>query len=190
MPSPFGGQSQQRWGDNTVSQNEIMRDIQLTDLSGKVCNTADARKKGWIGLAFVKAGEPQSNELLPLLQKMATAYKESGKLALWVVSVGDLDGELTRTLATESGLTCPVLLDRDGYHALLYGITTYPTLVVASGDGTVQRKMSGLKPAVLNDASAKYATFAQVDGIAIVDDAPMPVVVAPPPAPAVAAPAA
>ena len=190
MASPFGGQSQQRWGDNTVSQSEYMRDLLLTDQSGKVCNTADARKKGWIALAFIKASETASSELLPLLQKMTDAYKESGKLTLWVVSVSDDTGEATRTLAAEAGLTAPILLDREGYHAMLYGITTFPTLVVANGDGLVQRKVSGLKPAGLNDASFKVAVFAQVEPVALVEGAPMPVLPPPPPAPALAAPAA
>ena len=26
MPSAFGGQSQQRWGDNTLTQDEYLRD--------------------------------------------------------------------------------------------------------------------------------------------------------------------
>ena len=179
MPSPFGGQSQQRWGDNTVSQNEYMRDLLLTDMSGKVCNTADARKKGWIALAFVKPGEAASRELLPLLQKMADAYKESGKLTLWVVSVSDDTGETTRALVAETSLTAPVLLDRDGYHAMLYGVTTFPTFVVANGEGMVQRKVAGVKPAALNDASSKYAVFAQVEPVPVVEGAPMPVIPAP-----------
>ena len=190
MPTAFGGQSQQRWGDNTVSQNEFIRDIQLTDRAGNVCNTADARKKGWIALAFVRPDETASVDLLPLLQKLGEAYKASGKLTVWVVAVRDETGEQTEALAKDAGLTAPILLDRDGYNAMLFGVTTFPTLLVANGDGLVQRKMAGMKPAILNDASAKFATFAQVDGVAIVEGAPMPVVVAPPPTPEITAPAA
>ena len=190
MPFAYGGQSQQRWGDNTVSQTEYMRDIQLVDRAGNVCNTADARKKGWIALAFIEPGETASGDLLPLLQKLSDAYKASGKLTVWVIAVRDETGQQTEALAKGAGLTAPILLDRDGYNALLFGVTTFPTLFVANGDGMVQRKMTGLKPAVLNDASAKFAAFAQLDGVAIVEGAPMPVVVAPPPAPEIAAPAA
>ena len=68
---PFGGQSQQRWGDNTVNNGEYIRDFQLTDLSGRVCHTGPARAKTWLLLAFFSPEDPASGRVLPLVQALA-----------------------------------------------------------------------------------------------------------------------
>jgi len=92
MPTAFGGQSQQRWGDNTINANEYLRDLMLTDLNGRPTGTADARRKGMLVLAFFKADSPASQRTAPYLQKLADAYKESGKLTVLGVSQDDLRG--------------------------------------------------------------------------------------------------
>ena len=170
MPTGFGGQSQQRWGDNTVNQNEYMRDVLLTDLGGKVCNTADARKKGMVVLAFFRPSDPVSVRLLPFLQKLADAYKESGKLTVWGVSLDD--AALTRVFAADAGITFPLLLDHDGYLAMTYGITDLPTTYLADGNGLIGRKMVGVRPHALNDMSVRVAGFAGVETpVVIAEDA-------------------
>jgi len=168
MPSAFGGQSQQRWGDNTLNQNEYLRDFLLADLSGKPSKTADARRKGMLLLVFFRPSDPVSRQVLPYLQKIADAYKESGKLTVWGVS--EEDEAATRAAATELGVTFPLLLDRDKYHAMVYGITTIPSLFLAGGDGLIQRKSVGCKPAALNDISRRVATFAEVEPVLVAEE--------------------
>lgn len=169
MPSGYGGQSQQRWGDNTVNQNEFMRDIQMTDLSGKVCSTLDARRKGMLLLAFFDTTSPASRVTLPYLQKLADAYKESGKLTVWGVS--ENDEATTRAFADELGVKFPILLDRDRYHAMVYGLSGLPAIYLADGGGTVLRKLTGWSRAAMNEISAKVAVGAGVEPpVTIVED--------------------
>ncbi|MBC8102505.1 MAG: TlpA family protein disulfide reductase [Cytophagales bacterium] len=176
MPSAFGGQSQQRWGDNTLNQNEYLRDFLLTDLSGKPCKTADARKKGMLAVVFFRTDDVLSQQVLPFFQKLADAYKESGKLTVWGISQ---DGETeTRALALQQGITFPLLLDRDRYLSMTYGVTTVPTAYLAAGDGRIVRKMGGLRGTALNEMSAKVALFAEVEPVVLDESAAMP---APPP---------
>lgn len=182
MPSAFGGQSQQRWGDNTLSQNEYLRDFLLTDLSGKPTKTIDARKKGMLLVVFFRTDDPVSQQTLVGLQKLTDAYKESGKLTILAVSQNTEDE--TRDFAAKFGITFSCLLDRDQYLSMTYGVTTMPTTYLAAGDGHIVRKMNGYRGGILNEMSAKVALFAAVEQVTIDENAPMP---APPP-PALPAP--
>lgn len=184
MRSTFGGQSQQRWGDNTLTQNEYLRDFLLTDLSGKPTKTIDARKKGMLLVVFFHTGDPVSQQTLAGLQRLADAYKESGKLTVLAVSQNTEDE--TREFAAQFGITFPCLLDRDQYLSMTYGVTTIPTAYLAAGDGRVVRKMNSYRGAILNEMSARVALFAEVAQVTIDESAPMP----DPPPPALPAPEA
>jgi len=168
MPTAFGGQSQQRWGDNTINANEYLRDLMLTDLNGRPTGTADARRKGMLVLAFFKADSPASQKTAPYLQKLADAYKESGKLT--VLGVAQDDGETARAFAGQNGLTFPILVDHDLYHSMVYGLTVVPTLFLADGSGLVLRKATGFRPDALNDISARVAAFAEVEPVVLVEE--------------------
>jgi peroxiredoxin len=157
----FGGQSQQRWGDNTINQNEMIRDLQLTDLSGRVCHTGPARSKGLLLLAFFRADSAPSLASLTALQALADGYKESGKLTVFGVS--ESDEAATRSAVAAAGASFSVLLDRDGYHAMVYGLTSVPTVYLVGSDGTVLRKMIGFQPRVLTDISARIAAVVGVE---------------------------
>lgn len=168
MRTAFGGQSQQRWGDNTLNAQEYMRDLQLTDLSGKPLHTGQARAKGWILLVFFDTTSPLSQQILPYVQKVADAYKEAGKLTVWGVSQ---DGEAeTRAFAERHGITLPLMVDHDRYHAMLYGLTALPTLFLADSAGIIQRKLVGFSSKALNDISTRVATFAEVEPVVIIGE--------------------
>ena len=172
MPSPYGGQSQQRWGDNTINANEYLRDLMLTDQSGRPTGTADARRKGMVALVFFNTGTPECLALMPALQKLADAYKESGKFTVLGVSQDDTD--MTRAFAEQHGLKYSIVIDHDGYHAMVYGISKVPTLFFADGTGLVLRKFAGYNGAALNLISARIAKFADVEQVVIDENAPMP----------------
>jgi peroxiredoxin len=160
MPGPYGGQSQQRWGDNTINSNEYLRDIMLTDLSGRPTGTADARRKGMLILAFFDASSPASLSTLPYLQKLADAYKESGKLT--VIGIAQNDRQSTKDCADKLGLKFPLLLDHDLYYSMVYGLAVVPTVFLADNTGLVIKKTTGHNIGVLNQMSAKIAEFAGV----------------------------
>lgn len=165
----FGGQSQQRWGDNTTNVNEYLRDIFLTDLSGRPTGTADARRKGMFVLVFFKTTCPTCQLTLPYLQKLADAYKESGKFS--VLGVSQDDEEKTRAFADASGIKFPLFLDRELYHSMVYGLTNVPTLYFADGSGMVQKKIVGWDRAAINEISERVAAFAGVETpVKIVED--------------------
>ncbi|MDX1934549.1 MAG: TlpA disulfide reductase family protein [Capsulimonadales bacterium] len=163
MPGPYGGQSQQRWGDNTINANEYLRDIMMTDLSGRPTGTSDARRKGMCVLTFFDTASPVSRELLPVLQKLADVYKESGKVTVLGVSLNDRAE--TKALVDALGIKFPVMTDADRYHAMVYGLTAFPTTFLADGTGLVLRKLIGYRPNILNEMSAAVATFAAVEPI-------------------------
>lgn len=180
MPSAFGGQSQQRWGDGTLNVSEYMRDFFATDLNGKTVGTADARRKGMTVIAFFEPGNADSEQLMPYLQKFADGYKESGKLSVLALSGGDL--QATQAFVQKYALKFPVVIDYDRYHAMVYGVTTNPTLVFADKDGLVRRKITGFRGRALNEISAAIAQTAEAAPVTIVDNEPMPAL-PPPPAP-------
>ena len=187
MPTGFGGQSQQRWGDNTLNQNEYMRDVQMLDTSGRVCATGDVRRKGgMVLLTFVDPADARSESLLRALQTLADAYKASGKVTVWAIS--PMDADATVAYGNKIGVTLPFLLDRDRYHAMTYGLTTLPTTYLADSAGVVVRKGTGTGHEFLNDLSARVAAFAGVDAVDLFAP-PAPPAPAEAPPPAAAAPA-
>lgn len=169
MPVGFGGQSQQRWGDNTLNANEYMRDFSLMDTGGEPRQTAAARKKGPVVLAFFKTGCPTCQMTLPYLQKVADAYADSGKLTVWGVSQDD--GAKTEAFASQYGIKFPLLLDHDLYHSMVYGLTHVPTIVFADSTGRVRKKIVGWNRAGMNDLSTQIAALLEVEPVAIVNDA-------------------
>ena len=156
----FGGQSQQRWGDNSINAADFIRDFQLTDLAGRVCHSFPTRGRSWILFAFFGL-DGQSAQTLKVLQKLADGYKESGKLTVWGISQ-ETDETLVRAFAAENGITFPVMLDHHLYHSGLYGIPYAPAVFLVASDGTVQRKALGHKPTVLSDMSQRFAAFAEL----------------------------
>lgn len=156
----FGGQSQQRWGDNSINASDYIRDFQMTDLAGRVCHSFPTRGRTWLLFAFFGL-DGQSAETLKALQKLADGYKESGKLTVWGISE-EADEAAVRAFAAEQGITFPLMLDHQGYHAGLYGLPYTPAVFLVASDGTVQRKALGYKPGVLADISQRIATFAEV----------------------------
>jgi peroxiredoxin len=165
----FGGQSQQRWGDNTLNANEYLRDIFLTDLSGRPVGTGDARRKGaMLVLVFFKTTCPTCQFTLPYLQKLADIYKESGKVT--VLGVSQDDADTTRAFAEKFGIKFPLMMDSDLYHSMVYGLSSVPTLFFADNQGIILRKVVGFNRAALNDISAQVAQFAEVEAVKVVED--------------------
>ncbi|RYG79166.1 MAG: redoxin domain-containing protein, partial [Alphaproteobacteria bacterium] len=110
----YGGQSQQRWGDSTASTGDIFRDFHITDLKGVPQSTTMIRRKGAVLLAFFTTQDQTSAALLPLLQSLSDAYKESGKMSVLAVSETD-DDAAVKAFADANGVKFPVLIDRERY---------------------------------------------------------------------------
>jgi peroxiredoxin len=159
----FGGQSRQRWGDNTIQTGEYIRDIQVTDLSGRVNHTGPLRGKGGLLLVFFDGSEA-SRQILPTLQKLADACKESGKLSVLGICSGD--EALARTLASEAALTFPLALDHGNYLAMTYGIGTYPCTYLVRPNGSVALKLRGsLRPRQREALGAEAAALCGIEPI-------------------------
>jgi peroxiredoxin len=78
--------------------------------------------------------------MLPYLQKLANAYKETGKLIVWGVSQDD--SATTSAFVQQQGIEFPVCLDRESYHSTLLGVVTVPTVFLVNGAGEVVRKIA------------------------------------------------
>lgn len=176
MPAGFGGQSQQRWGDNTLNPNETMRDLLLTDTAGQPRATAQARKAGMLALVFFRTDCPQCRQTIALLQSLADAYADSGKLTVWGVSQDS--AAATRAFAEQNGIRFPLLLDHDAWQSMNYGVTSVPTLYLVDGQGVVVQKVRGHSPATLDAVSAKVAAFLEREPVALTAPAPASPVVA------------
>ena len=173
MPVSFGGQSQQRWGDNTIGAREYLRDVLLADTTGEPRATAQARKAGMLVLAFFKTTCPTCQLTFPYLQKLADAYKDSGKLTVWGISQDDTD--MTQAFAEKYGVSFPLLLDRELWHSMTYGIVTVPTLYFTDGNGMVLKKLVGWDRSAVNEISEQVAAFLEREPVKIVEDSdPVP----------------
>ena len=157
----FGGQSQQRWGDNTVGAGEFIRDFQLTDLSGRVCHTGPARSKGALLLAFFHPAEPESAWALSVLKAVADGYKESGKLTVFGISEG------SEAETEPLGMPFPLLLDHGGYVAMNYGISRFPAVYLVRADGSVAVKVKGGALRLFENLSAEIARLLGVEPLAL-----------------------
>ncbi|MFM7322397.1 MAG: TlpA family protein disulfide reductase [Armatimonadota bacterium] len=158
----YGGQSQQRWGDNTIAAQEMIRDLQLTDQNGRTCHTGPARGKGMLVLSFVSAASDESVAVLNALEILDVGYTPTGKLTVWPIVVGAGD-DAAGALISEAGWTCSWLRDRDGYHAMAYGIPSTPCTYLVDKTGVVVRRVLGYRPEALADISARIAAFAEME---------------------------
>jgi len=160
MPNTaFGGQSQQRWGADTLNKHGVLQDLLLFDTAGEPRATLAARKAGLLVLAFFHTGCETSRVTLPHLQRLADAFAESKKLTVWGVSQDP--SEDTAAFAKQLGVTFPVCLDRDGYHSMLLGVASVPTVFLVDGGGHALRKIIGWDRAALNALAADVAAFAE-----------------------------
>jgi hypothetical protein len=132
--------------------------------------TMPMRKKGMLALCFFRTDDPVSQRVLPLLQKLSDAYKESGKLSVLAVSMSG--PEATAAFLDQYGIKFPVALDRDDWHAMQYGIASVPVVYLTDANGLVLNKAVGFKPLLLNDISERYATFAEVEAVPLVEGVP------------------
>lgn len=158
----YGGQGQQRWGDNTARTNTYIRDIQLTDQNGRTCHTGQVRGKGALVLSFIDATSPDAAQVLTLLEQLATGYKESGKVTVWPVFSAGTPAEVSAALAA-SGFTGSRLIDADGYHAQLYGIADYPTTLLVNAQGVIVAKTRKSATESLQSISTAIATLIEAE---------------------------
>jgi peroxiredoxin len=154
----YGGQGQQRWGDNTARTNTFIRDIQLTDQTGRTCHTGQVRGKGALVLSFIDATSPNANRILALLEQLATGYKDSGKVTVWPIFSAGTSAEVDAVVKA-AGFTGSRLIDADGYHAQLYGIADYPTTLLINAPGTIVAKTRRFGTESLQAISTAIATI-------------------------------
>ncbi len=158
----YGGQGQQRWGDNTARTNTYIRDIQLTDQNGRTCHTGQVRGKGALVLSFIDATSPDAPRTLALLEQLAAGYKESGKVTVWPLFSAGTPAEVDAVVKA-SGFTGSRLIDADGYHAQLYGIADYPTTILVNAPGVVVAKTRKSSAESLQAISTAIATVIEAE---------------------------
>ena len=166
MPVAYGGQSQQRWGDNTLNSSEYIRDFYLTDISAQPRSTAAVRKAGkMLVVAFFRTTDAVCQRTLPTLQKLADAYADAGKLEVWAISQDDR--EATAAFAEQRSIKFPLLLDRDQWYSMTFGVSTVPTTYLVDSKGLVQKKLVGFDSAGLNEISVRIAAFLEREAVPV-----------------------
>jgi len=158
----YGGQGQQRWGDNTARTHTYIRDIQLTDQNGRTCHTGQVRGKGALVLSFIDATSPDASHILALLEQLAAGYRDSGKVTVWPLFSAGTPAEVDAVVKA-SGFTGSRLIDADGYHAQLYGIADYPTTILINAPGLVVAKTRKSSTESLQAISTAIATLIEAE---------------------------
>lgn len=78
---------------------------------------------------------------LPSLELLATRHEAEG-LQVFAVNFRETDGTLRRFI-DETGLTLPVLRDRDGAVAQAYGVRVFPSSIAIGRDGRALFSVTG-----------------------------------------------
>lgn len=78
---------------------------------------------------------------LPSLELLATRHEAEG-LQVFAVNYRETDGTLRRFI-DETGLTLPVLRDRDGAAAQAYGVRVFPSSIAIGRDGRARFSVVG-----------------------------------------------
>lgn len=89
----------------------------LKTLDGKALSSGDLRGHYTV-VSFMTTWCPFCNAAAPNLQKLADAYRDRGVHVL-IVDIDEGD-KIVKKFAAKHGLTCPILMDRDGEVATRY----------------------------------------------------------------------
>ncbi|MEW4570582.1 DUF2092 domain-containing protein [Tautonia sp. JC769] len=132
-------------------------ELDLNRLDGSKTNLAFHAGRDVVVLCFWASWANPCLDLLPRLSAALQPYRDRG-VVCYAVNVGEEAEEIRRTLdALEVDL--PVPLDPDGRATDAYGITSIPTLVLISRDGTVQAVHLGTGEAVLDILARQLDTL-------------------------------
>ncbi len=116
--------------------------FELDTLAGKLVKLADLKEKEIIILDFWATWCGPCVKALPTITEVASAYKAKG-VVFYAVNVGE-DAETVSAFLKEKELDVPVLLDKEGKVAGLYGAEGIPQTVLIGKDGIVQVVHVGL----------------------------------------------
>ena len=160
----YGGQGQQRWGDNTANTNAYITDMQLTDQAGRTCHTGQARARGVLILSFVDATQAATVPFLRYLEQLNVGYTATGKVTVWPIFLYGTT-EQVDTLVLTSGFSGSRLRDHDGYYAQIFGISDYPTTLVVNSTGIVIAKSKRPTQSSIQSISVTIAALLECEDV-------------------------
>jgi peroxiredoxin len=112
-------------------------DFDLKTSNGRRFSLQEALRRGPVVLAFFKVSCPVCQYAFPFLQRLHTAYGESG---VTLAGVSQNDPADTSAFMKEFGVTFPVVLDTSDSYPVsnAYGLTNVPTLFWIDPDGDIE----------------------------------------------------
>jgi len=137
-----------------LAKGEQAPDLTLVGLDGRSYSLTEARRAGWVFLAFFDLACPTSQLSFLYWDRLHEAYAGEG-FTFWTVSV-DPPAEVAR-FVERSGVTFPVLLDRDSRITREFGVLATPTHFLVDQDGTIMESYDGFERAALNRLAAVAA---------------------------------
>jgi peroxiredoxin len=116
--------------------------FELDNLDGKLVKLDDLKEKDVVILDFWATWCGPCVKALPIISSVAAEYKAKG-VTFYAVNVAE-DAETVSAFLKEKDLKVPVLLDKEGKVAGLYGAEGIPQTVLIGKDGVVQVVHVGL----------------------------------------------
>lgn len=113
--------------------------FELEDINGKKIKLSDYKGKR-IVLNFWMTWSPYCIDEMPDLQSVSDKLKDGKEAVLLTIDVSE-DAETVKKFVEDNKLTLPVLLDKTGETAQIYGIQGFPTTVFINSDGTVYEQI-------------------------------------------------
>jgi thiol-disulfide isomerase/thioredoxin len=121
-------------------QNLAVPPLQAADLQGKVWRLSDLRGRAVLLNFWATWCEPCRAEM-PTLQQLAEIYGPD-KLAVLAVNFRESARKI-KQYQRSTGMSLPVLLDRNGDIARQWGVNVFPTTILIGADGEPRQRVRG-----------------------------------------------
>lgn len=119
----------------------------MTTRAGKQVSAAEVRTRDATVLSFFAANCPYCARQMPLLEAIRRDYEPKGVrfVAVSQTMGRPLSGDQVDGFLQRAGAGCEVVLDPQNRFGRVFQVTSYPTLFVLGGDGTIKRVLIGYR---------------------------------------------
>lgn len=150
-----------------LARGEQAPDLSLAGLDGRSYSLAEARRTGWVFLAFFDLDCPTSHLSFLYWDRLHEAYAGEG-FHFWAVSTDPV--EAVTSFVEKSGVTFPILLGNDLGAVGRFGVIATPTHFLVDEEGAIVESYDGFDKAALTDLVTQVAHKRGMPVLSIVGD--------------------